>query len=66
MDGWWVDAVSCTWMEVVRARRLGLRGNGDPVVRETRDRCRREQQAARLASAMAVTWEVKVMVGAVR
>ena len=31
MDGRWVDAVSCTWMSVVRARRVGLRGNGRGV-----------------------------------
>ena len=69
VDGWWVDAVSCTWMSVVRARRVGLRGNGRGVGEGDAGQVSGGEAdaaaagASTLASAM-VTREVKVIVGA--
>ena len=70
VDGWWVDAVSCTWMEVVRCGRVESAqrqwrsdGEGDAGQVSGEAEAGAAAAADTLASAMA-TWEVKVIVGA--
>ena len=68
VDGWWVDAVSCTWTSVVRARRVGLRGDGRGVGEGDAGQVSGGIDAAAagtLASAMVTREEVKVTVGVV-